>query len=85
MAPKGFNAVEFGHLDEKAEGRPSGTAAIRTGEQMILAAECNGTDRTLDNVGVDLDAAVIEEQAEGGPAGKGIADAVGKNAARGDA
>jgi hypothetical protein len=37
-------------------------AAIRSGKERILAIEGNRPDRALDDVGIDLDAAVIEEE-----------------------
>ena len=36
-------------------------AAAGAGEEMILAPEGNGTDGLLDSIGVDVDAAVVEE------------------------
>src|SRR5712671_1275322 len=44
----GLDAVHFASLDERAECRPSFSTEIRTREEMILAPECNRTDRPLD-------------------------------------
>jgi hypothetical protein len=49
---------------------------------MVLAAERDGPDGAFDSVIVNFDAAVIEKQAEGGPAGECISDRV-RNAAAG--
>jgi len=48
--------------------RPAVGAAVGSGEQVVLAAERDGTDRVLDGVGVEFDAAIIEEAAEDDPA-----------------
>ena len=42
-------------------------------------------DGAFDGIVVELDAAVVEESAEGWPAGEGVADRLGKGAAAGDA
>ena len=51
-------------------------AAVGTGEESILAVQCDRPDGAFDDVGVDLDAAVIKEADEpalrpksGSPAG----------------
>ena len=49
-------------------------AAVGTGEEMILAPERDGTDGALDSIGVDLDAAIIEETGEPVPARECISD-----------
>jgi hypothetical protein len=43
------------------------TALIGAGQQSVLAVAGNRADRALDHFGVDLDAAVIEEEAKPGP------------------
>jgi hypothetical protein len=45
---------------------------------MVLPTEGNRLDRALDRGVVDLDTAVIEESAKGGPAGQRAADRFGK-------
>src|SRR4051812_34153973 len=47
---------------------------VGSGEEGVLASECEGADRALDDIGVELDAAIVEEEAEPGPAGEHIAD-----------
>lgn len=56
-----IDAAELGCLDERGDDGPVLTAAIGAGEERILAIESSWTDCALDNVGVDFDAAVVEE------------------------
>jgi hypothetical protein len=65
---EGLDVVELGGGDEGADRRPAVGAAVGSGEQVVLAAERDGTDRALDGVGVEFDAAIIEEAAEDVPA-----------------
>ena len=48
---------------------------------MILTPECNGTDRALNRVGVELDATVMQEPREAVPAHQRVAKRVGELAA----
>src|SRR5205814_10106622 len=52
---------------------------------MVLAAERDGSDRTLDRIVVKVDTAVGQETAEGWPAGEGVTDCLGETAAARDA
>src|SRR5579884_1783737 len=70
----GIDAVEFAGLDEGGEDCPVLATAVGAREQRILAVERERADRTLDDVGVDLDAPVIEEAGEPAPAREVIAD-----------
>jgi hypothetical protein len=56
-------------------------AGIRTGEQMILAPECNRTNRALHGIGVELDAAIVQESRKAVPTRQRIADRFGELAA----
>ena len=58
------DAVELAGLDERGDDGPVLSAAVGAGEERILAIEGDGTDGALDDVGVDLDAAVVEEAGE---------------------
>jgi hypothetical protein len=60
--------IELCGSGEGADGCPSNAAAVRAREQMVFAPERDGPDGALDWVVVELDAAVIEEAGEGGPA-----------------
>lgn len=74
----GIDSVELGGFDQRGDDGPVFAAAIGTGEERVLAIEGNGADRTFDNVGVDLDAAIVDESGQPLPAGEGIADRFGK-------
>lgn len=59
-----LDVVELGSFDERGAGRPVLSASIGTCEQRIFPIEGYRPDGTLDGVGVDLDAAVIDEAGE---------------------
>ncbi len=61
-----LDADQLAGLDEGGEDGPVLGAGVRTGEERILARERERADGALDNVGVDLDLAVVEEQAQPG-------------------
>src|SRR5258707_3160802 len=52
--------------------------AVRAGEQSILSRQRKGTDAALDDVVVDLDVAIVEEQAQSLPARERVADRRGE-------
>ena len=58
----GIDAVHLGGLDERGDAAPVPGAVVMAGEQDVLARENQGTDAILDRVGVDLDAAVVDEE-----------------------
>ena len=62
------DGVELASLDERSDDGPMFTAAVGTGEERVFAVECDGADGALDNVGVDLDASVVDEARETLPA-----------------
>ena len=53
-------------------------AAVRTGEESVLAIERNGSDGAFDDIGVDLDAAVVDKAGQALPARERIADRLGE-------
>src|SRR5690606_21624175 len=53
-------------------------AAIGAGEERVLAIERDRPDGSLDGVGIDLDAPVVEEAGEALPAGERVADRLGE-------
>lgn len=57
---------------------PVPAAAVRAGEQGVLAVQGDGADRPLDGVGVELDAAVVKDAGQARPAGEGVADRLGE-------
>jgi hypothetical protein len=73
-----IDGVEFAGLDQRGDDRPVLGAAVGTSEERILAIEGDGADRPFDDVGVDLDAAVLEEAGEPLPSREGVADRFGE-------
>ena len=74
----GIDAAQFAGLDQRRDRGPIFSAAVRAGEERVLAIESDGPDRTLDRVGVDFDAAVVEEPREALPMRQRIADRLGE-------
>lgn len=72
------DSIEFAALDKRGDHRPVVAAFVRTGEQSILPVEREGTDRTLDNVAVDVDAAIAQEAGQAIPADECVADRFAK-------
>ena len=56
-----FDAVYLGGLDQRRDAAPGLAALVVTGEQRIFSAQSDRTDQVFDAIGVDLDAAVMEE------------------------
>src|SRR5687768_12688048 len=54
------------------------SAAIRAGEQRILAVQGQRADRTFNHIGIDLNPAVVEEQGQARPAGQRVTDRLGE-------
>ena len=73
-----INPAEFAGLDERGDDRPVFTATIRTSKQGVLSVQCDRADGALDDVGVDLNASIIEEAREAFPARECIADRLGQ-------
>jgi len=55
------DAVQLAGLDERGDDGPVLAPAVGAGEERILSGEGEWPDRTLDDVGIELDAPVIEE------------------------
>ena len=51
---------------------------IVTGEECVLAIEHDGADAALDNVGVELDAAIVQEAGKPVPVVEAATDLVGE-------
>ena len=73
-----LDAGELAGLDQGCDHGPVLGAAVVAGEEGVIAGERDRADGALDHVGVDLDATVVEEQAEPGPAGERVADRLGE-------
>ena len=68
------DGVELTGLHQRGDDSPVLAAAVGAAEERILAVECDRPDGALDHVGVDLDAAVVEEAAEALPTREGVAE-----------
>src|SRR6185436_17983229 len=79
-----IDAVHFASFDERGNDRPMLAATVGASEEMVLAAERDRTDRTLDDIGVDVDAAVIKEAGKTIPARERVADRRGDGRLAGD-
>src|SRR6266704_5794078 len=79
-----IDAVYLAGFDERGDDRPVLATAVGAGEEVVLAAERDRTNRTLDNVGVDLDAPVVEEAGKAVPARERVADGCGDGRLAGD-
>ena len=73
-----LDPVELAGFDERGDDRPVLAAAIGAGEERVLAIERDRPDGSLDGVGIDLDAPVVEEAGEALPAGERVADRLGE-------
>ena len=71
-------AVEFGGLDDGHGAGKCFCARVGAGEQPILPADPDRAQSTLGWIIVDAHPAVLEEQAEGGPAAQAIAERLGQ-------
>jgi hypothetical protein len=71
-----FDAVQFARFDERADRCPTSAAAVGASEQMILAPEGDRTDRALDGVRVELDAAILEEASQRRPVSQSVPDRI---------
>src|ERR1700741_4773982 len=72
-----LDAAELCCLDERSNAGPVLRALIMPRDQRILAIQNKRTDASLDDVGVQLDAAVVEEPREPVPVVQGVADMLG--------
>ena len=59
-----IDTKQLAGFDQRGDDRPVLSAAIRAGEQGVLAVERQRANGALDYVVVDFDAAVVEKEAE---------------------
>ncbi len=69
-----FDADKFAGLDQRGDDGPMLAAAVGAREERVFAIQGDRPDRALDDVGVDLDAAVVEEAGQALPTRERIAD-----------
>src|SRR5262245_25602903 len=79
-----IDPVHLAGFDERGDDRPMLAAAVGAGEEMIFAPERDRPDCALDDIGVDLDAAVVEEASKAVPARERVADCSGDGGFAGD-
>ena len=72
-----IDAVQFAGLDERNDDRPVFSAAVGTREERVLAIESDRTDCALNDIGVDLDAAVVNKEGQAVPKRQRVADRLG--------
>ena len=72
------DAVQLAALDRRGQDGPVLRTFVGAGEQGVLTVQCDRSDRPLDRVGVELDAAVVEKAGEALPAREGVADRLGQ-------
>ena len=71
-------AGQLAVLDEGGDHRPIVAAFVRPGKERILAIQSDRSDRSLDSVRVEVDAAVVEELGEPVLAAKSVAECLGQ-------
>src|SRR5260370_34769424 len=72
-----IDAMELAGLDERSDAGPVLRALIVARKQRVLAIEHERPDAALDDVGVELDAALVEEAGEPAPMIERVADVLG--------
>lgn len=72
------DAVELAGFDQRGDRGPVLSPAVGAGEECVLAIEGDGADGPLDDVGVDLDATLVEEARQASPARERVADRFGE-------
>lgn len=82
---EGIDIVHLSGLQEGCDGRPRLSPAVGPGKQRILARDGLGPDCPLDGIGVDIEAAIVQEALERLAAAPGIADRLGEFRLAGDA
>ena len=73
-----LDVVELARLDQRGDAGPVFGPLVMAGEERVLAIENDRADAALDNVGVEFDAAVVEEADEPFPMVQTIAEFVGE-------
>ena len=61
---EGIETIHFGALDQRREDGPGPGAGVRAGEQGVLPGGRHDPMQTLDGVGIQLDPAVGQEDAQ---------------------
>ena len=80
-----IDIVQLRRLDQGGDDCPMLPAAVGTGKQGILSTESDRAHGPFDGVGVELQAAVIEEQDQPAPVVQCVSDRLGQSGTTGDA
>ena len=67
------HGVELTGLDEGRDDRPVGAALVTAGEQGIFSAQRSRPDGALNDIGIDLDAAIVQEPTKTLPVARAVA------------
>jgi hypothetical protein len=79
----GLDAVQLAGFDQRTEDRPAYSAAVAPGKEVVLAPERHGADRAFDRIGVELDAAILQEACQPIPSRERVAHRFGELGATG--
>ncbi|MDR6901486.1 hypothetical protein J2W52_003110 [Rhizobium miluonense] len=74
----GIGVVHFGRLKQRRDRRPGPATAVASGEETIFSRNCLGSDRSFNDVGVELDPAIGQETLEDVATRDGISKRFGK-------
>jgi len=80
----GLDVVKLAAFDQRTKHGPSMSTTIAAGEEMILATKCNGSNCAFNRVGIELDAAIMQEARQPFPARQRIPDRLRQGAAAGN-
>src|SRR3954464_10568025 len=72
-----IDAMQFAGLDQRGEHGPVFCPFVAASEQSIFSVESNRAHASLDGIGVDLDAAVVEETQQPLPLIEAVANGLG--------
>src|SRR4051794_17380608 len=72
-----IDAMQFAGLDQRGEHGPVFCPFVAASEQSIFSVESERAHALLDGIGVDLDAAVVEEAQQPIPLIEAVADGLG--------
>src|SRR5712671_4149593 len=80
-----IDIIQLRRLDQCGDDCPMPPAAVGPGEQGVLTTESDRAHGSFDGVGVELQAAVIEEQDQPAPVVQCVSDRLGQRGTTGDA
>src|SRR3954463_2872805 len=72
-----IDAMQFAGLDQRGEHGPVFCPFVRTSEECVFSVESNWAPAALDSIGVDLDAAIVEEVQQPLPLIEAVANGFG--------